>query len=103
MPAAFSLMPLWDRAAEWRQRIQMIRQARGFLYLSTFYIEWDAYGRELLEGLIAASHRGVDVSLLVDGFGQRSRISFSGLQTNVAMPAERFQFKLPAGADLIEQ
>ncbi|TXI18068.1 MAG: outer membrane lipoprotein chaperone LolA [Roseateles sp.] len=40
---------------------------------------------------------------IVDGFGQRSRISFSGLQTNVAVPAERFQFKLPAGADLIEQ
>lgn len=40
---------------------------------------------------------------IVDGFGQRSRIDFAGLQTNVAVPAERFQFKVPAGADVIEQ
>ncbi|MBI3347937.1 MAG: outer membrane lipoprotein chaperone LolA [Burkholderiales bacterium] len=40
---------------------------------------------------------------ILDGFGQRSRLEFSAVQTNVAVPAERFQFKLPAGADLIEQ
>ena len=40
---------------------------------------------------------------IVDGFGQRSRLDFSAVQTNVALAAERFQFKLPAGADLIEQ
>ena len=40
---------------------------------------------------------------IVDGFGQRSRLDFSAVQTNVAVAAERFQFKLPAGADLIEQ
>ncbi|MBL8276205.1 MAG: outer membrane lipoprotein chaperone LolA [Pelomonas sp.] len=40
---------------------------------------------------------------IVDGFGQRSRLDFSAVQANVAVPADRFQFKLPAGADLIEQ
>lgn len=40
---------------------------------------------------------------IVDGFGQRSRLDFSAVQANVTVPAERFQFKLPAGADLIEQ
>jgi outer membrane lipoprotein carrier protein len=40
---------------------------------------------------------------IVDGFGQRSRLDFSAVQANVAVSAERFQFKLPAGADLIEQ
>ena len=40
---------------------------------------------------------------IIDGFGQRSRLDFSGVQANVSVPAERFQFKLPAGADLIEQ
>jgi cardiolipin synthase len=69
--AAWSLLPLWDRAAEWRQRLDQIRQARLFLYLSTFYIEWDAYSRELLDALDDARRRGVDVVLLVDGFGQR--------------------------------
>ena len=40
---------------------------------------------------------------IVDGFGQRSRLDFSAVQANVVLAAERFQFKLPAGADLIEQ
>ncbi|WP_422014035.1 outer membrane lipoprotein chaperone LolA [Roseateles sp.] len=40
---------------------------------------------------------------IVDGFGQRSRLDFTAVQANAAVPAERFQFKLPAGADLIEQ
>ena len=40
---------------------------------------------------------------IIDGFGQRSRLDFSAVQTNVPVAAERFQFKLPAGADLIEQ
>jgi outer membrane lipoprotein carrier protein len=40
---------------------------------------------------------------IVDAFGQRSRLDFSAVQANVPIAAERFQFKLPAGADLIEQ
>ena len=40
---------------------------------------------------------------IIDGFGQRSRLDFSAVQANVPVAAERFQFKLPAGADLIEQ
>ncbi len=49
--------------------------------------------------------KGKDLAAMeiVDGFGQRSRLDFSAVQANVAVPAERFQFKLPAGADLIEQ
>ena len=39
---------------------------------------------------------------IVDGFGQRSRLDFSAVQANVPVAAERFLFKLPAGADLIE-
>ena len=40
---------------------------------------------------------------VVDGFGQRSLLQFSGVQSNLALPAERFRFVLPPGADLIEQ
>jgi outer membrane lipoprotein carrier protein len=40
---------------------------------------------------------------IVDGFGQRSRLDFSAVQANVPVGGERFQFKLPPGADLIEQ
>ena len=71
MATAFSLGPLWDRAAEWRCRLAMIQEATEFLYLSTFYIEYDRYGIELLDALFDAQRRGVEVNLLVDGFGQR--------------------------------
>ncbi len=71
MPAASSFLPLWDRAAEWRLRLAMIREAQHFLYLSTFYIEWDTYGQTLVGALADAQRRGVHVTLLVDSFGQR--------------------------------
>jgi len=40
---------------------------------------------------------------IVDGFGQRSLLQFTAVQSNPAIAAERFHFTLPAGADLIEQ
>jgi outer membrane lipoprotein carrier protein len=40
---------------------------------------------------------------VVDGFGQRSLLQFSAVQTNAPVAAERFRFVLPPGADLIEQ
>jgi cardiolipin synthase len=68
---ASTFVPLWNRAAEWERRLAMIREARTFLYLSTFYIEYDAYASELLAELLAAQRRGVAVNLLIDAFGQR--------------------------------
>lgn len=71
MPAASALVPLWDRSAEWQARLAMIDAATSFLYLSTFYIEYDAYGTDLLAALARATRRGVSVRLVVDHFGQR--------------------------------
>ncbi len=71
MTSASALVPLWSRAAEWDRRLAMVRSARSFLYLSTYYVEYDAYGTSMLEALIAAQRRGVAVSLLIDAFGQR--------------------------------
>ena len=71
MPVATAFVPLWNRAAEWERRLAMIRDARTFLYLSIFYIEYDAYGKALLAALLDAQRRGVAVNLLIDGFGQR--------------------------------
>lgn len=70
MVTASGFVPLWDRAAEWARRLAMIGQARSFLYLSTYYVEHDAYGRELLDALLEAARRGVAVRLLIDGVGQ---------------------------------
>ena len=40
---------------------------------------------------------------IVDSFGQTSLLQFDKFVPNVALPAERFRFVVPAGADLIEQ
>ena len=40
---------------------------------------------------------------ILDSFGQRSQIRFTGMQTNPALPAGSFQFKPPAGADVLKQ
>jgi len=68
---ASSFEVLWARDVEWQRRLTMVRDAREFLYLSLFYLEYDAYGREMLEALIAAQRRGVRVQLILDTFGQR--------------------------------
>ena len=71
MTSASALLPLWNRAAEWERRLAMVLQARSFLYLSTYYIEYDTYGTAMMAALIEAQRRGVAVNLLIDGFGQR--------------------------------
>lgn len=38
---------------------------------------------------------------ILDSFGQRSVMAFSQFEANVALPANRFEFKPPAGADVI--
>lgn len=40
---------------------------------------------------------------ILDSFGQRSLIRFTGLQTHPALPTATFQFKPPAGADVLRQ
>ena len=40
---------------------------------------------------------------ILDSFGQRSLIRFSGMVANAALPAGTFQFKPPAGADVVKQ
>lgn len=54
---------------------------------------------------IRVGFRGVDLAALEiqDSFGQRSVLSFTHVQTNLALGADSFQFKPPAGADVIRQ
>jgi outer membrane lipoprotein carrier protein len=40
---------------------------------------------------------------ILDSFGQRSVLKFSKVEVNPALPASTFQFKAPAGADVIRQ
>ncbi len=52
-----------------------------------------------------AGFRGNDLAALeiLDGFGQRSVLTFSSMQLNAQIPAETFSFKAPSSADLVKQ
>ena len=51
-------------------------------------------------GFVGAQLATLDI---LDGFGQRSVIRFSGLQVNPKLPAGSFEFRPPAGADVLRQ
>lgn len=68
---AASIDVVWDRRDEWARRLQMIADARQFLHQSLFYLEYDEYGRAMVDALIDAQQRGVQVQLIIDSFGQR--------------------------------
>lgn len=54
---------------------------------------------------VRVGFRGDQLSALeiLDGFGQRSVMTFDKLQLNPELPASAFQFKPPQGADVIRQ
>jgi outer membrane lipoprotein carrier protein len=54
---------------------------------------------------IRVGFRGADLTVLeiLDSFGQRSVIRFSRFEVNPILPANQFQFKPPAGADVVRQ
>lgn len=45
----------------------------------------------------------LEVLEILDSFGQRSVLSFSGFQVNPALSAKTFEFKPPVGADVLRQ
>ena len=69
-------------------------------------LEWVQAKPRAKDGTVAemrVGFRGKDLAALelVDAFGQRSVLLFSAVQQGVAVPAERFRFVPPAGADVI--
>ncbi len=54
---------------------------------------------------VRVGFRGGELAALeiLDSFGQRSSLRFTGFQSPVALDASSFQFKPPHGADLIRQ
>jgi outer membrane lipoprotein carrier protein len=49
--------------------------------------------------------RGKDLNTveITDNFGQRSLLAFTGFEANAALAEDRFRFKPPPGADVVEQ
>ncbi len=71
-------------------------------------LEWVLASPKAKDGMLLAvrvGFKGADLAVLeiVDSFGQRSVMSFTALRINTALESSTFQFKPPAGADLIQQ
>ena len=54
---------------------------------------------------VRVGFKGKDLAALeiVDSFGQKSVLRFDSFVANASVPAEAFRFKVPPGADVIEQ
>ncbi|MDO5409714.1 MAG: phospholipase D family protein [Lachnospiraceae bacterium] len=57
-----------DNGEALAERIRLISQAKERIILSTFEFRSDVSGKAVLSALIAAERRGVQISVLVDGF-----------------------------------
>lgn len=58
----------------------------------------------LFDSLRVSFRRGlINDMQLVDSVGQRTNILFNGVKANEAIPASKFQFKIPEGADVIRE
>jgi outer membrane lipoprotein carrier protein len=71
-------------------------------------LEWVAATPKAKDGAfksVKVGFRGKDLAAveIVDAFDQRSMLQFSQFAGGVAFAADAFQFKPPAGADVIEQ
>jgi outer membrane lipoprotein carrier protein len=71
-------------------------------------LEWVLASPKAKDGLLQSvrvGFSGADLAVLeiVDSFGQRSVMRFSNLRVNAPLEVSSFQFKPPAGADVIQQ
>ena len=71
-------------------------------------LQWVLATPKAKEGQLKSVRVGFDGDALaaldiLDSFGQRSLIRFTGMQLNLALPAGTFTFKPPSGADVLQQ
>lgn len=71
-------------------------------------LQWVQATPKVKEGQVHSvkvGFRGNDLAVLeiLDGFGQRSTITFNRMELNAAITPETFNFKPPAGVDVVKQ
>ncbi len=69
---ASKIEALTDRSEAWAQRLALIGAAQSTIVNTLYIIEPDAYGEAYLDALIAATKRGVKVTLVVDFLAQHA-------------------------------
>lgn len=65
------LEPLHDGEGAYPEMLAAIADARHSIHLATYIFDTDAAGTRFIEALDAASRRGVDVKVLLDGMGEK--------------------------------
>lgn len=68
--AGNSVQPMHNGEAAYPAMLGSIAEARERVYLSTYILKADTIGKRFADALEAACLRGVDVRVLVDGFGE---------------------------------
>lgn len=93
------------KALEAEFSLQDAPEANGLQWVLATPKAKDGQLQSIRVGLKTTADKGVTLSALeiLDSFGQRSVLSFSKVELNPTLAAESFNFKPPAGADVIRQ
>lgn len=92
-------------ALEVEFNLQDAPEANGLQWVLATPKTKDGQLQSIRVGLKATPDKGVTLAALeiLDSFGQRSVLSFSKVELNPTLAVESFNFKPPAGADVIRQ
>lgn len=104
-PAALIATAASLKALEAEFKLQEAPDANGLQWVVATPKAKDGQIQSIKVGLKGAAETGVSLSVLeiLDSFGQRSVINFANVERNLAFGADNFNFKPPAGADVIRQ
>jgi outer membrane lipoprotein carrier protein len=104
-PAALIATAASLKALEAEFKLQDAPDANGLQWVIATPKAKEGQIQSIKVGLKGTVDTGVSLSVLeiLDSFGQRSVISFSNVERNVTFGADNFNFKPPAGADVIRQ
>ncbi|NNE33699.1 MAG: cardiolipin synthase [Rhodothermales bacterium] len=85
------VVPLFDGEQAYPRMLEAIGRASTSIVLMTYILDTDKSGRQFVAALADAVKRGVDVRVLVDGFGERySRPRAWRLLSDAGVRVERF-------------
>jgi outer membrane lipoprotein carrier protein len=104
-PAALIATAASLKALEAEFKLQDAPDANGLQWVIATPRAKDGQIQSIKVGLKGTAETGVSLSVLeiLDSFGQRSVINFANVERNVNFSVDNFNFKPPAGADVIRQ
>jgi outer membrane lipoprotein carrier protein len=104
-PAALIATAASLKALEAEFNLQDAPDANGLQWVVATPKAKEGQIQSIKVGLKNGADKGITLSVLeiLDSFGQRSVITFANVERNLTFGADNFNFKPPAGADVIRQ